>query len=138
MSVPQLRDLTQPEPSEDAPVVVSYSPNPEGAAALKRAVAEVALRHAELIVVHTSPESQLAELRAHLGRSAVPFQLRGGPDLDDLSEELINIAEEVNAQFIVIGLRRRSPVGKLLLGSKAQRVLLDATCPVLAVKADVD
>jgi nucleotide-binding universal stress UspA family protein len=48
---------------------------------------------------------------------------------------VLRAAESADAEFIVIGLRRRSPVGKLLLGSNAQRVLLDAACPVLAVKA---
>ncbi|HRC18540.1 MAG TPA: universal stress protein, partial [Phycicoccus elongatus] len=51
------------------------------------------------------------------------------------SDVLVDIAEETNAELIVIGLRRRTPVGKLILGSQAQRVLLDANCPVLAVKA---
>jgi nucleotide-binding universal stress UspA family protein len=52
----------------------------------------------------------------------------------DASEEILAVAHERRAELVVIGLRRRSPVGKLLLGSTAQRVLLDAPCPVLAVK----
>ena len=55
---------------------------------------------------------------------------------NDPAEDLISVAQEVSADFIVIGLRRRSPVGKLILGSNAQRILLDASCPVLAVKAE--
>ena len=50
------------------------------------------------------------------------------------AEDLIGIAEDSDADLIVIGLRRRTPVGKLILGSNAQRILLDAPCPVLAVK----
>ena len=55
-----------------------------------------------------------------------------GDEIAPLADEL---DKTVGADFIVIGLRRRSPVGKLILGSQAQQVLLDAPCPVLAVKA---
>jgi nucleotide-binding universal stress UspA family protein len=48
---------------------------------------------------------------------------------------MVEIADEEGADLIVIGLRRRSPVGKLVLGSNAQDILLSANCPVLAVKA---
>jgi nucleotide-binding universal stress UspA family protein len=53
----------------------------------------------------------------------------------DATAEVLDAAEEHQAELIVIGLRRRSPVGKLFLGSTAQRILLEADCPVLAVKA---
>ncbi|MGW3606483.1 universal stress protein [Micromonospora sp. NPDC005161] len=53
----------------------------------------------------------------------------------DAADELVDVAEETAADLIVIGLRRRSAMGKFLLGSSAQRILLDANCPVLAVKA---
>ena len=67
-------------------------------------------------------------------------ELRGPPAACAASSPprtCIGIAETADADLIVIGLRRRSPVGKLILGSNAQRILLDAHCPVLAVKADV-
>jgi nucleotide-binding universal stress UspA family protein len=127
---------SEPATAARSSIVVGYSSKAEGRAALERAVSEANLRGSDLIVVHTSPDVELADLRAELAASGVPHEIRAAPDSLDPAEELLTAAEESNADFIVIGLRRRSPVGKLLLGSNAQRVLLDAACPVLAVKAE--
>lgn len=115
-------------------IVVGYSSRPEGRAALARALVEAELRGSELIVLHTA-EDDVLQLRAELDATGQPYELRPSDDALDPAEDLIVTAEDAGAAFIVIGLRRRSPVGKLLLGSNAQRVLLDASCPVLAVKA---
>jgi nucleotide-binding universal stress UspA family protein len=119
-------------------IVVGFSSKVEGRAALERALSEATLRGAELVVVHTSPDVEPSDLDAELAASGVPYQITSATDTLDPAEELISSAEAHQADFIVIGLRRRSPVGKLLLGSNAQRVLLDAACPVLAVKAAAD
>lgn len=116
-------------------IVVGYTAKPEGRAALARALEEAGLRHAELVVVHTAADAEVEELRGELDASGIPHEIRQAPDALDPADELISSADARDAEFIVIGLRRRSPVGKLLLGSNAQRVLLDASCPVLAVKA---
>ena len=122
--------------SATSTIVVGYSSKPEGRAALHRAIAEAELRHSSMIVVHTADESEVRALESELRSSGVAHEVRQAPDPLDPAEELISTADGSSAEFIVIGLRRRSPVGKLLLGSNAQRVLLDASCPVLAVKAD--
>jgi nucleotide-binding universal stress UspA family protein len=57
---------------------------------------------------------------------------------DEPADVIVSQAEQQNARLIVIGLRRRSPVGKLLLGSTAQAVLFNAPCPVLSVRAQQD
>jgi nucleotide-binding universal stress UspA family protein len=129
-------------------IVVGYVPKPEGRAALRRAAEEARLRGSRLVVVNShrggrefdrddalESEAQLEEVHAELKNAGVEHELRQLVRGMDPAEDLINVATEVNAEFIIIGLRRRSPVGKLILGSNAQRVLLDAPCPVLAVKA---
>ena len=49
-------------------------------------------------------------------------------------EDLVQFAEENEIDEIVIGVRRRSKVGKLIFGSTAQFVILNAPCPVISVK----
>jgi nucleotide-binding universal stress UspA family protein len=81
-------------------------------------------------------ESELADIGARLSALGIEHEVRQLVRGNEPAVDLIDVADEVNADFIVIGMRRRSPVGKLLLGSIAQQVLLDASCPVLAVKSD--
>ena len=129
-------------------IVVGYVPKPEGRAALRRAAEEARLRGLSLVVVNShrggrefdrgdaiQSEAQLKEVNDELDKAGVEHEVRQLVRGMDPAEDLVNVAAEVGAEFIVIGLRRRSPVGKLILGSNAQRVLLDAPCPVLAVKA---
>ena len=52
----------------------------------------------------------------------------------EAGEDLVMFAEEQNADQIIIGIKRRSKVGKFIFGSTAQIVILDAHCPVLSVK----
>jgi nucleotide-binding universal stress UspA family protein len=131
-----------------SPIVVGYVDSPEGRAALDRAVAEAQQRGARLIVINSQKggaaldSSTAVELDETLGGVhdllhdvGVEHEVRQLVRGVDPAEDLIAVAEEVDADLIVIGLRRRTPVGKLIMGSNAQSILLDAACPVLAVKA---
>jgi nucleotide-binding universal stress UspA family protein len=126
-------------------VVVAYTPRADGRAALHRAVEEARLRGLRLVVVNASrgdalvdpafaPPEDVAELRTLLDDTGLPHEIRQQPSGHEPADQVVDIADEVGAELIVIGMRRRSAVGKLLLGSTAQRILLDARCPVLAVK----
>ncbi len=52
----------------------------------------------------------------------------------EAGEDIVNFAREMKVDEIIIGVRSRSKVGKLIFGSTAQIVILDAHCPVLTVK----
>ena len=129
-------------------VVVGYVPKPEGEAALATAISEAKLRGSKLVVVNShrgghdydqdraqAAEGEMDNVRKTLEESGLEYDIRQLVRGFEPAEDLISLAEANSAELLVIGLRRRSPVGKLILGSNAQRVLLDAPCPVLAVKA---
>ncbi|MFP5336392.1 MAG: universal stress protein [Actinomycetes bacterium] len=129
-------------------IVVGYVPTKEGRAALATAASEARLRNAKLVVINSNRggrdldadearryEDELTAVRRQLDDDGIEHEVRQLVRGLEPAEDLIAVAEEVGAQMIVIGLRRRTPVGKLILGSNAQRILLDAPCAVLAVKA---
>lgn len=129
-------------------IVVGYVPKPEGEAAVRRAVEEAKLRNSRVIVVNSHrggrefddddsgrTEEELGKVEQLLRDAGVEFDVRQLVRGQDPADDLISIAWENSADLIVIGLRRRTPVGKLILGSNAQQILLQAPCAVLAVKA---
>ncbi|GAA1987398.1 universal stress protein [Isoptericola halotolerans] len=116
-------------------IVVGHLGTPEGREALVAAVSEARQREKALLVVSSGSNPAPEELEALAGRLAdAGVEHRVVPGTGDLADDLVRTASDEHGELIVIGLRRRSPVGKLILGSGAQRILLEAPCPVLAVK----
>jgi nucleotide-binding universal stress UspA family protein len=126
-------------------ILVGYVPTPEGEAALEAAGAEAVLRGASILLLNTSRgdafvdsryanSDELAAAEAKLREQGVEVTIQQAVGSGDVAGELLKAAAGEEVGLIVLGLRRRSPVGKLILGSTAQRVLLEAPVPVLAVK----
>ena len=125
-------------------IVVAWSPDVYGRAALEAALVEAHRRGVGVVVVNSTKgdalvddsyasREQLAEVETLLAGADVPHEVRQTLG-SDIAEQVLSVAADTEAEMVVIGLRRRSPVGKLIMGSTAQRVLLGAHCPVLAVK----
>jgi nucleotide-binding universal stress UspA family protein len=127
-------------------VVIGYIPNAYGEAALDAGIEEARRRGTGILVVNASKgdaladpkyvgESAWASLGDRLGELDIPHDVRQtiGPDVAD---ELLDAIRDVDAEAVVIGIRHRTAVGKMLMGSVAQQVLLEAPCPVIAVKPD--
>ncbi|GAB3998670.1 universal stress protein [Nocardioides marmoraquaticus] len=125
-------------------VVVAYSADEFGAAALEAGAAEAVRRGTRLVVVNGTrgdalvdtrfaQDAEVESLQHHLGSSGVEVEVRREV-VPDIAHLVLQVAQETDAELVVVGIRHRSPVGKALMGSVSQRVLLDAACPVLAVK----
>jgi len=129
-------------------ILTGFRPSTESRAAVDRAIEEARLRGGTVLIVHSMRGGERDELEqvmeyrarfealeADLRDSGVAYELIEYARGNSPAEDLLEIARERAAELIVIGIRRRSPVGKLVLGSNAQEVLLEADCPVLAVKS---
>jgi nucleotide-binding universal stress UspA family protein len=126
-------------------IVIGYVPSPVGEAALEAGLAE-AKAHGDDVVILNSPrrrstvdgelidEAAGDELVARAQQAGVAATIDHADHGDDLVETFQKVVGRTAARLVVIGLRRRSPVGKLVTGSDAQRLLLDLDVPILAVK----
>ncbi|MDT0187048.1 universal stress protein [Microbacterium sp. ARD31] len=126
-------------------VLIGYVPTSVGEAALEAGLAE-AKAHGDDVVILNSPRRRSTvdgelidstaadELVARAAAQGVAARVDQTDHGDDIVETFARIAEATSARLVVIGLRRRSPVGKLVTGSDAQRLLLDLDTPILAVK----
>lgn len=78
----------------------------------------------------------IGELQSTLEEYGIDYEVRGA--VGDHGSTITDLADEVDADRVVVGGRRRSPTGKAVFGSTAQKVLLSAPCPVTFVRTDVD
>ncbi len=126
-------------------IVIGYVPSPVGEAALEAGLAEAAARGDEVVILNsprrrTTVDGELIdsgaadELVARAAALGVTARVDQTDHGDDIVETFTQVAGAASARLVVIGMRRRSPVGKLVTGSDAQRLLLDLDVPILAVK----
>lgn len=125
-------------------IVVGYSADVFGQAALEHGIAEAKLRGTTLRVINSTPgnayvdahfaqAAEVHDIEERLANCGVEFEL-SQPVGVDAAEELLKAMDSPEAELLVIGIRHRNPVGKLLLGSVSQQLLLECPKPVLAVK----
>jgi len=132
-------------------VLLAYAPTSAGLAAARPAAEEAKRRGSEDVTIisvlrtpaASPPPAPVSGVSAEQELDAVADDLvRQGLRVNvehessgDVVEYIRAVAERVKPSVVVIGLRRRTAVGKLLLGSTSQRLLLELDYPIVAVKA---
>lgn len=127
-------------------ILVAYAPRPEGRAALEKGI-EIAARRAERLVVVNAisgdnqrdpsfaDTSDAEAVEKRLATSGLDAEFKQFVRGKNAADEIVALAESPEVSLVVVGLRKRNPVGKLILGSVSRDILLSVRCPVLAVKA---
>jgi nucleotide-binding universal stress UspA family protein len=127
-------------------ILLAYAPRPEGQAALDKAL-ELAKKNGErLVVINASPgghkedpsmafQWDIERIAAQIEAAGVDGEVKQFVRGNAVLAEIEDLVASLQVSMLVIGLRKRNPVGKLIMGSLAQEILLSVPCPVLAVKA---
>jgi nucleotide-binding universal stress UspA family protein len=129
-------------------VVVAYQKTAVGNLALKEAAKEANLRETSMTVVNVPEGVDIDVIEANKVRlsNEIAEVLRregDGHPVDwtlqvitgeDAAEAVLDLVAGTDAELLVVGARRRSRVGKLLMGSVTQSIILGADIPVLVVK----
>jgi nucleotide-binding universal stress UspA family protein len=128
-------------------ILVAYVPRPEGHAALEKGIELAKERNEFLIVVNATPggsgedpsradAQEVERVEQLLSVSGIKAEFKQFVRGKNAVEELEDLVASSQATMLVIGLRRRTAVGKLIMGSMAQEILMNISCPILAIKAD--
>ena len=136
--------MSNANPMSPTCVVVAYTPDDYGRAALDQGAAVARAGGARLVVVNDTrgdkyadprfaQDDEIVGLREKLAADGIDVEVRHDV-VPDVADAVLDAVAQAGADLLVVGVRHRSPVGKLILGSVAQRLILDAPCPVLAVK----
>lgn len=112
-------------------VLVAVNGTPEGQAALRAGLDEARMRNTPMVYMN-------------LGDTPIEISGEEGVTVTEASRDpeahpadaILDAAVSHDVELIVVGTRRRSPVGKLILGSTVQQILLEASVPVLSVKGE--
>ncbi|HPU14217.1 MAG TPA: universal stress protein [Aeromicrobium sp.] len=123
-------------------IAVAYRPDDFGRAAVRWAAAEAEANDELLVLItvsetdpefDTPEEIDLSEFTERFDLEGIKYQIRKAASLS-VSDVVIDEAVDAGAERLVIGIRKRTPVGKMLMGRVTQMILLDAPMPVIAVK----
>jgi nucleotide-binding universal stress UspA family protein len=128
--------------------MVAYLNRPDGEAALALGFRLAKKLDARLLVVHAvqavsqharreeviSTIQRLQDLKVPAGMESVEFETREAVTQRPVADELIALAREEGVELLICGTRMRTPVGKALLGSVSQDLILGAPCPVIATR----
>lgn len=128
-------------------VAVAHQVSVTAQLALAHAVEEAKFRDTDLAVLHVvdsalDPDREEAyrlgvsdEIERAVGPgSDVAWKLHLQTGSGDVGVAIVELTDKLGPDLLVLGARRRSPVGKALLGSVAQTIILEANVPVLVVK----